>query len=173
MKTIWKLDPAHSEVQFKVKHLMISTVTGTIKGIDGEIEAESGVFEGAKVTFKANLSTIDTSNADRDLHLKSADFFDVENHPILTFSSQSYSEKNATIDGILQIKGVEKPIKLNVEYNGKNKDPWGNEKVGFSVSGKINRTEWGLNWNAALETGGVLVSDEVKIYAELQFAISK
>lgn len=166
---IWKLDPTHSEVQFKVKHLMITNVTGSLSGLDGTIEASTDEIKDASVKFSANLDTINTSNEQRDAHLRSADFFDAENFPVLTFESKSYNVGDSIIAGQLTIKDVTREVKFEVEYNGENKDPWGNQKVGFSVVGKINRTDFGLNWNAALETGGVLVSEEVKLSAELQF----
>lgn len=171
MSTIkWTLDPAHSEVTFKVKHMMITNVTGLLKDYSVEAETASEDFTKGKVKFNAKLNSIDTGNEQRDTHLRSADFFDVEKHSDLTFTSTSF-EKNGDdykLKGDLTIKGVTKPITLDVEFGGINKDPWGNTKAGFSVTGKLNRKDFGLNWNAALETGGVLVSDEVKIAAEIQ-----
>jgi polyisoprenoid-binding protein YceI len=166
---IWKLDPTHSEVQFKVKHLMITNVTGSIAGLEGTIETAGDEINGATVKFSANIETINTSNEQRDAHLRSADFFDAENYPVLTFEANNYNTGDTKIKGQLTIKDVTKEVEFEVEYNGQNKDPWGNQKAGFSISGKINRTDFGLNWNAALETGGVLVSEEVKLNAELQF----
>mgnify|MGYP002777349770 CR=1 FL=1 len=165
----WNLDPSHSEVQFKVKHLMITTVTGSFKKIEGTIEADDAQFKNAKVTFKADVSSIDTGDAQRDGHLKSADFFESEKFPEIKFESTSYNAIDSKITGNLTIKDITKQVTLDVDFGGSNKDPWGNEKAGFSVSGKINRTDFGLTWNAALETGGVLVSEEVKILAEAQF----
>jgi polyisoprenoid-binding protein YceI len=124
------------------------------------------------VSVKVDASSIYTNNTDRDNHLKSADFFDVENHKELTFLSTAFKRKDADeyeLKGMLTMKGISKEVALSVEFGGINKDPWGNEKAGFSIAGKINRKDWGLNWNAALETGGVLVSEEVKIAGEIQF----
>ncbi|NLX72132.1 MAG: polyisoprenoid-binding protein [Bacteroidales bacterium] len=166
----WTLDPTHSELTFKVKHLMISNVKGEFKNFSAGIDNED--FSKAKVEVKVESSSIFTNNEDRDNHLKSADFFDVEAYPEIVFESTAFekvSDDEYKLKGHLNIKGVSKEIKLDVEYGGVNKDPWGNQKAGFSFSGKINRKDWGLNWNAALETGGVLVSDEVRIYGEVQF----
>lgn len=170
MSTIqWNLDPSHSELRFKVKHLGISTVSGSFGVINGSISSSDEKFKNADISFTADASTIDTNSADRDNHLKSADFFDVENHPTLTFEASGADLTEDEISGTLTIRGTALPVKLEVEFEGLAKDPWGNEKVAFSVSGKIKRSAWGLTWNAALETGGVLVSDEVKISAEVQF----
>lgn len=166
----WILDPTHSELTFKVKHLMISNVKGEFKHFTAEIDNEN--FEDATVKVNVESGSIDTNNTDRDNHLKSADFFNVENHPALTFESTNITkvdDDEFKLKGVLTIKGVSEEVLLDVEFGGTNKDPWGNEKAGFSFNGKINRKDWGLNWNAALETGGVLVSDEVKIAGEVQF----
>ncbi len=168
--TIWTLDAAHSEVSFKVKHLMISNVKGEFKNVTGSIEGED--FANAKVHASIEAASIFTNNTDRDNHLRSADFFDTEHYPEITFESSAFRKldnENYKLTGLLTIKGVRKEVSLDVEFGGINKDPWGNEKAGFSIDGKINRKDWGLNWNAALETGGVLVSDEVKIQTEVQF----
>jgi len=171
-KTKWVADPTHSELQFKVKHLMITNVKGEFRKFEAEINSADGSFENAKVKVKIEASSVFTNNDDRDNHLKGADFFDVENFQTLTFEGTSFKHKSGDeyeLIGLLTIKDVSKEIKLDVEFGGINKDPWGNEKAGFSLSGKINRKDWGLNWNAALETGGVLVSEEVRINAEVQF----
>jgi polyisoprenoid-binding protein YceI len=168
--TKWVLDPTHSELLFKVKHLMITNVKGEFRKFSGEIDGEN--FTDAPVKVEIESSSVFTNNEDRDNHLKSGDFFDVENHRELTFESTSIKkvdDDEYKLIGMLTIKGVSNEVSLDVEFGGTNKDPWGNEKAGFSVSGKINRKDWGLNWNAALESGGVLVSDEVKIQAEVQF----
>ena len=166
--TNWVLDPTHSELHFKVKHLMITNVTGSFQALKGIVTADE-TFAHAKVSFSADTNSVNTGNGQRDGHLKSADFFDAEKFPALTFESTNYNAKEGKINGNLSIKGVTKPVSLDVEFNGTNKDPYGNYKAGFSLSGKINRKDWGLNWNAALETGGVMVSEEVKINAEVQF----
>ncbi len=168
--TKWVLDPTHSELGFKVKHLMISNVSGTFGKFNAEIDGED--FRKSKVHVTIDVASISTNDDNRDGHLKAADFFDVENHKTITFEGGSFTkldEENYQLSGILTIKGISKDFKLDVEFLGINKDPWGNEKSGFSVNGKISRKDWGMNWNAALETGGVLVSDEVKIHAEIQF----
>jgi polyisoprenoid-binding protein YceI len=170
--TKWVLDPTHSEVTFKVKHLMITNVNGEFRQFSAEINTSGADFVNASLTVVIDAASIDTNNNDRDAHLRSADFFDVEHFGELTFRGTSFkqaSDENYHLTGDLTIKGISKEVALDVEFGGINKDPWGNEKAGFSVSGKINRHNWGLNWNAALETGGVLVSDEVKIFAEVQF----
>lgn len=168
--TKWVIDPTHSELTFKVKHMMIANVKGEFKNftvdVDGEDIAESGLY------VKIDAASIDTNSEQRDAHLRSADFFDVENHEELTFKSTSFRQKGGDdyeLKGLLTIKGISREVSLEVEFGGINKDPWGNEKAGFSIRGKINRKDWGLNWNAVLETGGVLVSDEVKITGEIQF----
>jgi polyisoprenoid-binding protein YceI len=167
--TKWSIDPTHSELQFKVKHLMITNVTGQFSGLSGEIESENEDFKNTKITFSADVNTINTSNEQRDTHLKSADFFDGSSFPELKFTSTSFNASEGKVTGDLTIKDVTRPVTLDVEYSGTNTDPWGNLKAGFSIEGKINRTDFGLTWNAALETGGVLVSEDVKISAEVQF----
>lgn len=166
----WVLDPTHSELTFKVKHLMISNVKGEFKDFSIEVDGDDIFKSNVHVTIDA--STINTNSGDRDNHLKSADFFDIENHKELTFKSISFKKTDDDeyeLKGLLTIKGISKEVALEVEFGGISKDPWGNEKAGLSISGKINRKDWGLNWNAALETGGVLVSEEVKISGEIQF----
>lgn len=166
MATKWLLDPTHSEITFKVKHMMISNVKGEFRNFNAEIESDDDTFQNAKTTAYIDTDSIYTNNEDRDNHLRSADFFNVENNPKITFETSSL---NDGITGNLTINGITKPVNLDVEFGGINKDPWGNTKAGFSFSGKISRKDFGLNWNSALETGGVLVSDEVKIAGELQF----
>ncbi len=166
----WVMDPTHSELTFKVKHLMISNVKGEFKNFSADIDHEE--FEKGTVNVKVDTSSVFTNSNDRDNHLKSADFFDAENHPAMTFKSTGFKrvdDEEYKLEGLLTIKGVSKKVVFDVEFGGTNKDPWGNEKAGFSLDGKINRKDWGLNWNAALETGGVLVSDEVRIGGEIQF----
>jgi polyisoprenoid-binding protein YceI len=170
VKTKWALDPSHSELTFKVKHLMITNVKGEFKNFTVEIDKED--FKKASVKVSVDTSSINTNSTERDNHLKSADFFDVENHAKMTFESTSFkqlADDKYKLKGLLTIRGVSKEVVLDVEFGGTIKDPWGNEKAGFSFEGKINRKDWGLNWNVALETGGILVSDEVKISGEVQF----
>ena len=172
IRTTWAIDPTHSELLFKVKHLMITNVKGEFRSFNASLESIGTDFSKAKVTATIDADSIFTNNTDRDNHLKSADFFDVENHKELTFEGTSFTkldDDNYQLKGDLTIKGVTKEINLDVEFGGIAKDPWGAEKAGFSISGKINRKDWGLNWNAALEAGGVMVSDEVRINGEVQF----
>lgn len=166
MATQWNLDPTHSEITFKVKHMMISYVKGEFKTFTAEIEAEDDTFTTAKASATIQADSVDTNNADRDAHLKGEEFFNTAAHPEITFEADSLTNP---VTGNLTINGVTKPVTLDVVFGGINKDPWGNIKAGFSFEGKLKRSDFGLNWNAALETGGVLVSDEVKIAGDLQF----
>jgi len=170
--TKWAIDPSHSEIQFKVKHLMITTVTGTFKDFSAEVELEGDDLNNAQVRFWANTASIFTNDEKRDGHLRSGDFFDSEKFPKLRFKSTRIegSGNDWKVTGDLTIKDVTKPVTLDVEWSGQAKDPWGNTKAGLNLSGKIDRKEFGLTWNAALEAGGVLVSDEVRILAEVQLA---
>lgn len=151
---------------------MITNVKGEFRNFNADVLSSGNDFTTASVNVSIDASSVFTNNEDRDNHLKSADFFDTENHKELTFKATSLKkvdEGEYKLTGLLTIKGVTNEVSLKAEFGGINKDPWGNEKAGFSIEGKINRKDWGLNWNAALETGGVLVSDEVKISAEVQF----
>lgn len=171
-QTKWALDPTHSEILFKVKHLMISNVKGEFRNFEAFILANGTDFSKATARATITASSVFTNSDDRDGHLKGGDFFDVENHKELIFESKSFKkldDENFQLKGLLTIKGISKEVSFDVEFGGISKDPWGNEKAGFSLNGKINRKDWGLNWNATLETGGVLLSEEVKISAELQF----
>ena len=171
MATIWKLDPTHSEVQFKVKHLMITTVTGYFKQFDLEVETEGDDFtKASRIEFTADINSIDTNNQQRDTHLKSADFFDAESHGQLLFSGKSYqsSEEEGKLQGDLTIRGITKPVTVNVEFGGIVVDPYGQTKAGFTVSGKISRKEFGLTWSAVTEAGQVVVSDDIRIQCEIQ-----
>lgn len=166
----WVLDPTHSEIMFKVRHMMITNVKGTFDSFSVDVDGED--IRSAKFNVSIDAASVNTGNGQRDEHLKSADFFDAENFKELTFSGTSFKQKEEDefeLKGTLTIKGISKEVKLEVEFGGINKDPWGNEKAGFSFEGKINRKDWGLNWNTALEAGGVLVSDEVKISGDIQF----
>lgn len=171
-KTKWTLDPSHSELAFKVRHMMITNVKGEFKKFDAAIETHGGDLSKSTIDVRIDATSISTNHDQRDGHLKSADFFDTENYPTLSFRGTSFRkihEDEYKLTGILEIKGVKKEIELKVEFGGVSKDPWGNKKIGFSIQGKINRKDFGLNWNAALETGGVLVSEDVNISAEVQF----
>ncbi|WP_419868818.1 YceI family protein [Chryseobacterium sp. CT-SW4] len=166
MATKWNLDPTHSEITFKVKHMMISNVKGSFRDFNAEIDSEDDTFQNATTIATIQTGSVFTNNTDRDNHLKSEEFFNAEQHPTITFESKAL---NNTVTGNLTINGITKPVTLDVDFGGINKDPWGNTKAGFSFEGKINRKDFGLNWNAALEAGGVMVSDEVKVAGELQF----
>ena len=170
MATTWQLDPTHSELGFKVKHLMITNIKGEFRNFSAAIDGEE--FSKAAISAMIDTSSIFTNEDNRDAHLKNSDFFDVDNHKEMTFKGSSLNkidDENFELTGMLSIKGISKEIKLDVEYGGTSTDPWGNEKMGFSINGKINRSDYGLNFNAALETGGFLLGEEVKISADLQF----
>ncbi len=166
MATNWNLDPTHSEITFKVRHMMISNVKGSFTDFTSELESEDDTFKNVTVKTIIKTDSVNTNNADRDNHLKSEEFFNVAANPVITFESNSLNDE---ITGNLTINGITKPVTLDVEFGGINVDPWGNTKAGFSFEGKIKRSDFGLNWNAALEAGGVMVSDEVKIAGELQY----
>lgn len=170
-KSTWAIDPSHSDVGFKVKHMMFTNVSGKFNDFEAKVENDDDQFETSTILFSAKTNSIDTHNIDRDNHLKSADFFDVERFPIISFKStniKKVSDSEYVISGDLTIKDVTKNITLDAEYSGLMKDPWGNIKVGISLNGKINRKDFGLTWNAALETGGVLVGEEIRLIAEVQ-----
>ena len=170
--TRWAIDPTHSSVGFKVKHMMFTNVKGNFEKYEATIISDEDDFTNASIEFSADINSINTNNADRDTHLKSGDFFDAENHPKLTFKASSFTKSgdDYEIAGDLSMRGVTKFVKFPAEFSGLMTDPWGNTKAGLNISGKINRKDWGLNWNSALETGGVLVSEEVKLEIELQLA---
>ena len=174
MKTTkWAIDPTHSEITFKVKHLMISNVKGEFKTFQANIDGED--FTTSTISANIDTTSIATNNNDRDTHLKSPDFFEVENYPEITFVSTSIKkidDDDFKLVGNLTIKGVTKEIKLDTEFGGFMKDLYGNEKAGFSINGKLNRKDFGLNYNAALEAGGVMIGNEIKINAEIQFVKS-
>ncbi len=171
-KIKWVIDPAHTEISFKVKHLMISNVKGVFKEYEASIYTTGEDFMTAEIDFWINPASIDTGDEKRDAHLKSPDFLDVEKHKQISFVGNTYEKVDGdgsyTLYGDLTIRGIKKQIKLDVEFGGVMKDPWGNMKAGFTINGKINRKDWELNWNAALEAGGVLVGDEVKISCEVE-----
>jgi polyisoprenoid-binding protein YceI len=170
-KLNWAIDPTHSEIGFKVKHMMFTNVSGKFNAFETSIENEDNNFETSKINFSAEINSVDTNNTDRDIHLKSADFFDADNFPKLSFVSTQIKKINDgkyQISGDLTIKDVTKNIALETEYSGLMTDPWGNTKIGLSITGKINRKEFGLTWNAALEAGGVLVGEEIKLVSEIQ-----
>ena len=171
-KTKWSIDPTHSEIAFKVKHLMIANVKGSFKQFDASIYTLGNDFKTAEIDVWIDVSSINTGDTKRDEHLKSVDFFDAGNHKQITFVSTSFQKtdsiSNYEIWGKLTIKNQTKNIKLNAHVGGIMKDPWGNEKAGFEVVGTINRSDWGLVWNTSLEAGGLMVSDEIHISCELE-----
>jgi len=162
----YKIDVDHSDIMFKVKHLMISTASGIFKKFDATLEIDENDLTKATVTFEADVDSVDTKNEQRDAHLKSDDFFNAEQFPKLTFKStsiQKTGDDEYKLTGDLTIRDITKPVELKVEYNGSTKDPWGQERMGFEVSGKINRKEYGLKWSAVTEAGGLVVSDDVRL----------
>lgn len=168
----WVIDPLHSEIQFKVKHMMISTVTGNFTKFDADIVMSGDDLATAKVEFRADVDSITTNHAQRDAHLKGTDFLSGEKHPVIRFvkTGAKPMDRNGhwTMHGELNMNGATHPVELSVEWGGIMKDPHGNTKAGVSIQGKVDRKKWGINWNAALEAGGVLVSDEVRIACEVQ-----
>ena len=170
--TKWALDPTHSELQFKVKHLMISTVTGQFNQFNGSVETNENDFTTAKIDFAAEVNSISTNNEQRDTHLKNSDFFDAPNHPQVVFKSEKLekiSDDEYKLHGTLTMRGTSKKVSLDVEFGGITVDPWGNTRAGFTVTGKINRQDFGVSFGAVTETGGLLLGDEVKIIANTQF----
>lgn len=166
-KTQWKVDSAHSEIEFKVKHMMISTVTGSFSEFDAHIEAADDSFKNAKFSFRAKIDSINTKNQDRDTHLKSEDFFNADTYPNLSFESKSFDGE--TMVGDLTIRDITKEVALKVDFNGIAVDPYGQTKSGFEVEGSINRKDFNLNWNAVTEAGSIVLSDKVRLIANLQF----
>ncbi|MBU3741084.1 MAG: YceI family protein [Candidatus Kapabacteria bacterium] len=167
----WTVDPLHSDVQFKVKHLMINTVTGEFTSYNVNVDAAADDFSDAKIAFSADVNSINTKNEMRDGHLKSDDFFNAEKYPAMTFASTSFTKKadgNYSLLGDLTIRDVTKPVTLNVEYGGRMTDFYGNEKAGFEITGTINRKEFGLGWSAVTEAGGIVVSDDVRLMLNVQ-----
>ena len=168
--TKWTIDPTHSEIGFKVKHMMFTNVSGLFETYEATITTEDDDFTKSAIAFSADVGSINTNNVDRDNHLRSAVFFDADNHPKLTFTSSSLNKgtNGLELTGELSLNGVTKTVKLEAEISDLMKDPWGNTKIGFNIYGEIHRKDWGLTWNSALETGGVLVSEAVKLNIQLQ-----
>jgi len=169
----WKLDPAHSSAEFKVKHMMISNVKGSFNGLSGTLAEDTADPTRSTVEASIDIATLNTGDAQRDAHLKSADFFEAEKHSTMTFKStrvQKKGEGEYAVTGDLTLHGITKPVTFAVEGpSAPGKDPWGNTRIGLSATGKINRKDFGLSWNAALETGGVLVGEDVQISLDVQF----
>jgi polyisoprenoid-binding protein YceI len=171
--TKWAIDPMHSEVQFKVKHLVISTVTGFFKSFEGSLETVNDDFEDAEISFALNIDSIDTNQSQRDEHLKSPEFFDAAQYPQITFKSTSFKktdEDEYDLVGDLTVKGITKSVKLAAEYGGSTNDFYGNTKAGFEVTGKINRKDFGLVWDGVTEAGSVVVGEDIKLVINIQFA---
>ncbi len=169
--TKWVIDPTHSSLGFKIKHLMISNVSGSFKNFQAEVETSEKDFSTAQINLTAEMESITTNNEQRDAHLRNADFFEVEKFPELKFKSTKIEKTGSdTYDlyGELTLKGIAKPVNLRVEFNGAVKDPWGGERAGFVITGEINRSEWGISFNGVLETGGVVLGEEVKIHSEIE-----
>ncbi|MBS1690393.1 MAG: YceI family protein [Bacteroidetes bacterium] len=170
--TKWTMDAAHSEIQFKVRHMVVSNVTGSFGKFNADVETDGEDITTAKVHFTADIDSISTNNEQRDNHLKSADFFDGATHPQLTFESTKIEKVDGSdykMHGNISIRGTVKPITLNVEFGGIVNDPWGNVRAGFTVEGKLNRKDFGLNWSAITEAGHLVVSDDVRIHANAEF----
>lgn len=171
--TKWAIDPMHSEVQFKVKHLVISTVTGSFKNFEGTVETEGDDFGNARINFSLDVESIDTTQAQRDGHLKSAEFFDAEKYPHIKFQSTSVTKKGDDeyeLTGNMTIKDVTKPVTFKVEHGGIATDFYGNTKAGFEITGKVNRKEFGLTWDGVTEAGAIVVGEDVKLQANIQLA---
>ena len=167
----WAVDAAHSGIDFSVKHMMISRVKGSFNEFTADVEADVNDLTTAKIDFTIDVNSIDTRNADRDNHLRSADFFDIENYPAIKFTStdiKKVGDDEYELTGDVTIKETTKKETFKVEFEGSGKDPWGNEKIGFTADGKLNRKEYGLTWNQALETGGVMVGEDIKINLQIQ-----
>lgn len=172
VKAKWVVDPTHSEVHFKVKHLVISTVTGTFKVFGGELITENDDFENAEINFSLDATSVDTNQEQRDEHLRGTDFFNAAQYPQITFKSTSFRKNGDDYEllGDLTIKDITKPVKLEVEFGGSATDFYGNEKAGFEIKGKINRKDFGLTWDGITEAGAIVVGEEIKLSINLQLA---
>ncbi|SRR6266496_1751389 len=170
--TKWIIDPTHSEIHFKVRHLMVSWVTGNFKRFNATLETRGDDITTAKVHFAADVDSISTNNEQRDAHLRTGDFFDADNHPQLIFEGdklEKIDDENYKLHGTLTMRGKSKKVVLNVEYGGITQDPWGNTRTGFSISGKINRKDFGVSFGMVTETGGALLGEDVTINANAEF----
>ncbi|HJP63475.1 MAG TPA: YceI family protein [Mucilaginibacter sp.] len=171
--TKWVIDPMHSEVQFKVKHLVISTVTGFFKSFEGTVETENEDFSDAKINFSLDINSIDTTQTHRDEHLKGPEFFNAEQYPHIKFASASFTktgDDEFELKGDLTVKDVTKPVKLDVEFGGSATDFYGNTKAGFEITGKVNRKEFGLTWDGVTEAGAIVVGEDIKLQINIQLA---
>ncbi len=166
-KTIWTIDPAHSETSFKVKHMMISTIRGSFNEFSATAETDGDNFENASFSAEINIDSINTKNTDRDNHLKSDDFFNAEAYPVMTFKSREINENEFI--GDLTIRNTTKEVRLAADFNGIAVDPYGQTKAGFELSGEINRKDFGLSWSAVTEAGNIVVSDKIKLQIDAQF----
>lgn len=170
--TKWVLDPTHSDVEFKVKHLMISTVNGRFSSFSADVTTEGEDFTTSKVTFTVDAASISTNNEQRDGHIKGPDFFDVANHPqikfVITKIENVDNDGSYDLYGDLTIRSITKNVKLEVEFGGVIKDPWGNTRAGFAVNGKINRKDFGLTWHMTTDAGGIVLGDDVRIHVALE-----
>lgn len=169
--TKWSIDPTHSEISFKIKHLMITNVSGKFNEFEAEVQTDGEDFTTARIQASIQAGSIDTNNAQRDEHLRNSDFFETEQYPLINFAStriEKVDSDNFILHGNLTLKGITKPVQLHAEYSGLTRDPWGGERAGFVVTGKVNRIEFGLTFNAALEAGGLVLGEEVKIHSEVQ-----
>ncbi|HEY4325809.1 MAG TPA: YceI family protein [Mucilaginibacter sp.] len=175
--TRWAIDPMHSEVQFKVKHLVISTVSGFFKSFEGAMDTVNDDFEDADISFSLDIDSIDTNQSQRDGHLKGADFFDAEKYPKITFKSTSFKKTNDEdeykLTGDLTIKDVTKSVTLNAEFGGSTDDFYGNTKAGFEVTGKVNRKDFGLTYDPVTEAGSIVLGEDIKLLINVQFAKQK
>ena len=172
MATTWIIDQAHSDVQFKIKHLVISTVTGSFKQFSGQLVSQGEDFDNAEISFEIDPKSVDTNNADRDAHLRSDDFFGTETNPLITFVSTSFTKKSDTdyvIGGNLTMKGVTKEVELKAELGGVTVSPYGVKKVGFEITATVPRNDFGITFNSPLETGGLMLGEDVKLIANVQF----
>jgi polyisoprenoid-binding protein YceI len=168
---LWKIDPSHTHVEFGVRHLMIATVKGRFASLEGTVTVEDGDPTTAQIDVTIDAASIDTGVEQRDEHLRSADFFHADQYPVLRFTSsriERTGENQLRATGDLTIRDVTREVVLDVEERGTARDPWGNERAGFSAKGKIDRADFGLTWNQALETGGVIVGNEVKLSLEVE-----
>ena len=167
--TKWIIDPTHSEVAFKVKHLVISTVTGYFRKFEGHAESTAEDFSGAVIAFSLDVNSIDTNQSDRDQHLKSADFFDTASFPSIAFAGKLVNHGGEyQLQGDLTLKGITQQVTLDVTYGGTVADPYGQTKAGFEIEGKLNRKDFGLTWSAITEAGSVVVSDQVRLQFSIQ-----